>query len=129
MGGERSSTTRMRLAGKICCSCKSPLPSPHTPGEKHCVRCQPHNVALRRVYMYFMLRDGWHCQFLEADLKTPLPKRLTFTHRQKIIELAERGGCNMNLEGRQALNHGIENGRGGIWLLLKDEQYRQLKNV
>ena len=21
--------------------------------------------------------DGWHCQFLEADLKTPLPKELT----------------------------------------------------
>jgi hypothetical protein len=26
-----------------------------------------------RVYMSFMDRKGWHCQFLEADLKTPLP--------------------------------------------------------
>jgi hypothetical protein len=33
----------------------------------------------------------------------------------------------MNLEGRQALDHGIEKGRGGIWLLLTDEQYGKLK--
>jgi hypothetical protein len=25
-----------------------------------------------RVYMFFMDRYGWQCQFLEADLKTPL---------------------------------------------------------
>ena len=74
MGGERSSTTRMRLAGKICCSCKSSLSPPHSPGEKYCARCQS-QIGCRRVYMYFMLRDGWHCQFLEADLKTPLPKK------------------------------------------------------
>jgi len=117
----------MRLSGKICCSCKSPLPSPHSPGEKYCQRCQPKNGPLHRVYMYFMLREGWHCQFLEADLKTPLPKKLTFTHPQKIFELADRGGYSMNLEGRQALDHGIENGRGGIWLLLTEEQYRILK--
>jgi len=77
--------------------------------------------------MYFMLGDGWHCQFLEADLNTALPKRLTFTNPQKIIELAERGGYTMTLEGRQALEHGIENGRGGIWLLLSQEQYQKLK--
>jgi hypothetical protein len=77
--------------------------------------------------MYFMLRDGWHCQFLEADLKTPLPKRLNLSSPQKVIETAERGGYNMNLEGRQALDHGIENGRGGVWLLLTEEQYQKLK--
>jgi len=27
--------------------------------------------------MHFMLREGWYCQFLEEDLKTPLPKKLT----------------------------------------------------
>ena len=27
-----------------------------------------------RVYMVFQDRHGWHCQFLEADLKTPLPR-------------------------------------------------------
>jgi hypothetical protein len=24
--------------------------------------------------MSFMLREGWHCQFLEEDLKTSLPR-------------------------------------------------------
>jgi hypothetical protein len=28
--------------------------------------------------MYFMLRDGWYCQFLEADLKTALLRTFTF---------------------------------------------------
>lgn len=96
MGGERSSTTRMRLAGKICCSCKSPLPSPHSPGEKYCTRCQPGNGGPHRVYMYFMRKDGWHCQFLEVDLKTPLSKKLTFEHPKEIIELAERGGYSLH---------------------------------
>jgi hypothetical protein len=59
--------------------------------------------------------------------KTPLPKKLTFEHPQKIIELAERGGYSMHLEERQSLGHKIENGRGGIWLLLTEEQYAKLK--
>jgi hypothetical protein len=45
-----------------------------------------------RVYMSFMDRHGWQCQFLEDDLKTPLPKRLRFTSHDKIIELVEHGG-------------------------------------
>jgi hypothetical protein len=76
--------------------------------------------------MSFMLRDGWHCQFLEQDLKTPLPKRLRFSNKEKLREIAERGGCNMNLEARQSLDHGIEIGRGGIWLELSEEQYQKL---
>jgi hypothetical protein len=46
--------------------------------------------------MYFMRKDGWHCQFLEADLKTPLLKKLTFEHLKEIIELAERGGYSLH---------------------------------
>jgi hypothetical protein len=76
--------------------------------------------------MSFMLKDGWHCQFLEQDLKTPLPKRLRFNNQEKLREIAERGGCNMNLEARQSLDHGIEIGRGGIWLELSEEQYQKL---
>ena len=78
--------------------------------------------------MYYMLRDGWHCQFLEADLKTPLPRKLSFTNPERIIETAERGGYPMNHEGRHALENSIEKGRGGIWLLLTEEQYEKLKN-
>lgn len=39
MGGERSSTTRMRESGRICCSCKVTLDSPPANhGERYCKR-------------------------------------------------------------------------------------------
>lgn len=78
--------------------------------------------------MSFMHREGWYCQFLEEDLKTPLPRKITIQNPLKLIEMGERGGYGLNLEGRQALDHAIENGRGGIWLELTEEQYRKLKN-
>ena len=31
------------------------------------------------VYMSFFFRHGWQVQFQEADLRTPLAKKLTFT--------------------------------------------------
>jgi hypothetical protein len=76
--------------------------------------------------MSYMLKEGWYCQFLEQDLKTPLGKKLHFKNHERIREIAERGGCNMNLEARQSLDHGIEIGRGGVWLELSEEQYRKL---
>jgi hypothetical protein len=87
--------------------------------------CQP--AKLHRVYMTFMLRGSWHCQFLQEDVKTPLPRKLNFCSPEKLFELAERGGCVMNLEERQAIEHGIETGRGGFWLQLTEEQYGKLK--
>jgi hypothetical protein len=33
-------------------------------------------------------RKGWQVQFLEPDLKTPLPKTFTFSDPEKIRELA-----------------------------------------
>jgi hypothetical protein len=79
-----------------------------------------------RIYASFQCRNGWHVQFLESDLKTSLPKRLTFGHESKIIELAQRGNADLSLEGRAAIQHGITTGRGGFFLLLSDEQYRRL---
>lgn len=123
MGGERASTVRMRHAGKICAICSSPLPAPHTPGEQRCAKCG----ANHKVYMSFMLRKGWHCQFLEADLQTALPKKLSLTDQDRIFELAKRGGADINLETEQAIRHAISIGRGGVWLNLNDEQYRRLR--
>jgi hypothetical protein len=77
--------------------------------------------------MSFMLADGWYCQFLEEDLKTPLPRKLTLADPAKVVEMAERGGYSMHLEGRQALDRAIEVGRGGVWLELTEEQYAKLK--
>jgi hypothetical protein len=41
--------------------------------------------------MTFFQRQGWQVQFLEADLRTPLPGKLTFTDAKKIRELAKKG--------------------------------------
>jgi hypothetical protein len=117
----------MRLAGKICGICKAYLPEPVTQGEKYCAHCLADRRPSHRVYMNYMVRESWHCSFLEEDLKTSLPKKLTFQSHAKIFELAERGGCALNLEARQAIEHGIEIGRGGIWLQLTEEQYQKLK--
>jgi hypothetical protein len=77
--------------------------------------------------MFFFERRGWACQFLEADLKTPLPRKLNLKDATKVVELARRGGALMNLEARQAIDHAIANGRGGVWLELTAEQYEKLK--
>jgi hypothetical protein len=78
--------------------------------------------------MHFTLRDGWYCQFLGADLKTPLPKKLRFHDVVKASELIERGGGFKNLESRSAFTHAVEIGRGGDYLeLTEEEQYAALK--
>ena len=112
MGGERASTTSMRLAGKICCNCKVSAPPPHTPRAHFRARCAASRTPRRRVYMSFMHREGWHCQFLEEDLKTSLPRKVTVDSPARLIEMAKRGGSDIKLETRQALDHGIEIGRG-----------------
>jgi hypothetical protein len=80
-----------------------------------------------RVYLSFQDRLGWQCQFLEADLKTPLPKCLHFTSPDKIIELVERGGGFPDQESRLTLDQDISKGRGGVFLSLTEEQYEKLK--
>jgi hypothetical protein len=70
---------------------------------------------------------GWQVQFLEADLKTPLPQKLTFTDPEKIRELAGRGGAWRDSDSRQVLEHAIETGRGGVYLRLTADQYSRLR--
>jgi hypothetical protein len=77
--------------------------------------------------MSYIHRDGWLCQFLEEDLKTLLPKRVSVKSEEQLREMAKRGGANMNLESLQAMDHGISIGRGGVWLELTEEQYQKLK--
>jgi hypothetical protein len=80
-----------------------------------------------RVYASFQRRDGWQVSFLESDLKTSLRKHLTFASEQKIVELAERESAESNLESRAVIQHGIETGRGGLWLNLNEQQYNRLR--
>lgn len=68
-----------------------------------------------RVYMSFQVRQGWHYQFLEPDLKTSLPRGLHFNSADKVVELAERGGGISDQESRLMLNRAIDTGRGGVY--------------
>jgi hypothetical protein len=77
--------------------------------------------------MYFMQRQGWYCQFLEADLKTSLPLKLNLDCPEKLIEMVKRGGGLPNREADQMLRYGIGMGRGGVWLSITEEQYQTLK--
>ncbi len=49
--------------------------------------------------------SGWSVHFIEADSKIPLRRCLNFASAEKVIEMAERGGAVLNVEGRQALEH------------------------
>jgi hypothetical protein len=77
--------------------------------------------------MSFMQSKGWYCQFLEEDLKTCLPRTFTFATSDKVVEFAQKGGALKDLASKQALEHGIETGRGGVFLNLTVEQYDKLK--
>lgn len=81
-----------------------------------------------RVYVSFMHRDGWHCSFLESDLKTSLKLKLRFTDPQKLYELADRSLHQMNLEERQGIGHGINIGRDGFYIEVSDEQYQVIRS-
>lgn len=84
--------------------------------------------ANHTVYLHFTSGpNGWQCKFLEADLKTSLPRTFTFANADKIKELARRGEAWGTLENRQALEHAIEMGRGGLYLKLTPEQYVKLR--
>ena len=83
---------------------------------------------MHKVYCFFMLNNGWDVQFLEPDLKTPLPRRLTFSTPEKVRELHKRFGMDRTLENGQILEYAINMGRGSIWLMLDDDQYRTLKS-
>jgi hypothetical protein len=82
-----------------------------------------------RVYMSFFFKSGWQVQFLEADLKTALPRKLTFSDPEKIRELAKRGEAWATSEARQMLELAIEQGRGGLYLKLTAEQYSKLRQT
>jgi len=74
----------------------------------------PREDDRHRVYMSFQCRNGWQCQFLEADLKTSLPRKLHFTFADKVIELVERGGGLSDQESRLMLDQAIATGRDGV---------------
>jgi hypothetical protein len=112
----------MRLAGEICCNCKVCLPGPHTPGEKWCERFKP---PLKMVYMSFERMVGWRVVFFDSTTQQRL-RVMNFQDEDKVVELAKRSGALANLEAKQAIEKGISNGKGGVFLKLSPEQYAKL---
>jgi hypothetical protein len=75
---------------------------------------------------YQQMRAGWRVSFLEQDLKTSLPRTFLFPDQQKVIEMAKRDGDDFTLAGRQPIEQGHQNGRGGVWLYLHEEQWKRI---
>jgi hypothetical protein len=92
-----------------------PPHQPHEPHEHHC------------VYMSFFLLEGWQVQFLDPDLKTSLPLKLTLADPETIRELARQGSARGTSDAMRMLEHAIHMGRGGVHLRLNDAQYRTLR--
>ena len=72
----------------------------------------------------FMFRKGWHCQFLEKDMKRLLPRTLTFADDCKIWEMAKRGGFTLNIAGRQELEAALPKEQGASGWTLRQSNMR-----
>jgi hypothetical protein len=81
---------------------------------------------LRRIHMSFVLRERWHCTFMEEDLRTQAAPPRTFTNPDNIVEMIGRGNRLRDLASKQAVKHAIITGRGNVDLLLAPEQYDRL---
>jgi hypothetical protein len=112
MGGERGSTSRMRMAGKICCFCHSILAPPYPGEERACSRCEDLKTA-RPLYMRFERCLGWRVTFRDLGDPSREFRQITFADSDKIEALIARTPTQMILEVRQALEHGIRAGVGG----------------
>jgi hypothetical protein len=62
-----------------------------------------------------------------AHVTPPRPRPLCLKSPDKVLELVERGGGFKDVAERQAFDHGIAVGRGGVYLSLTGEQYAALK--
>jgi hypothetical protein len=76
--------------------------------------------------MSFTLRDGWHCTFMEADLRTSAAPARIFSSTDNMVEMIRRGNGFRDLASRQAVEHAIQAGRGNVDLLLTEDQYNKL---
>jgi hypothetical protein len=84
---------------------------------------------VRIAYMCFQWRDGWNVWFLEANLRTALPRRLRFTSHQKIELIHKRFGLNREPKDIDAVFYGINHRRGGFFIALTDRLYERLATV
>jgi hypothetical protein len=85
-------------------------------------------MDLHRILLQFQhYQEFWRVSFLEADCKTNLPLKINFSSPDKIREMYRRHAKARMLEDEQAVEHGIEIGRGGFWLEVNEDQYQILQ--
>jgi hypothetical protein len=78
------------------------------------------------VFLSFKYVQGWFCEFLEEESRTPLPRTVLLRDEQKLFEMLKRGGFTLNISGRQEIEVAIRKKSGGVWLDLTREQYTNL---
>jgi hypothetical protein len=96
-------------------------------GNQPVIRTVQFRIAVRPGRCRGCLPSSWQGQFIEFDLKTTLPPKLTFSDPEKIRELARRGEAWGDSESRQMLEDAIDVGRGEVYLRLTPEQYRKVR--
>lgn len=132
MGGERAATVRQRLAGKICAICKLGLQPDPTGrrGERLCSKCSSQRTY--RVYFSFFVRGNgaskgeWVIQFSPPSLDRALGRIRVVRSEQTIRDIIARTPTSLTLADRQALDHALACGRGGIFLHITSDQYAKL---
>jgi len=119
----------LRHRGKLCVSCDAELPPPHSVGYRQCIACQPGDA--HAVYMAFRYVIGdriWRCRLLDEGEQGKLLKELTFTHPDKLREMARRGKAMTFKTAERRVNHAIAACSGaGLWLQLTPDQYLKLR--
>ena len=117
MGGERASTARQRLAGKICCNCKVPLTPNGRVGERYCDACGPHHAVVMRFEFF---GSDWIVNFTMGG--RPITRTRVLRHDVSILTLVKRGNGNL-----AAAEEALQIGKGVLPLTLTDTQLRKLK--
>jgi hypothetical protein len=70
---------------------KASLALANTPDERLCSKGRGASRVHRR-YMFFTVRNGWPCQFMEEDLKMHLSNACPCATPAKIYQIARRVG-------------------------------------
>jgi hypothetical protein len=84
---------------------------------------------LKIVYASFEQKEAtWEVIMYDSGTQRQI-RRLRFEDSNKLIEMARRGQALGNLEAKQALDYGIDHGKGGMFLKLTGEQYEALKRI
>jgi hypothetical protein len=76
--------------------------------------------------MAFERTHSWRVVFFDNNTQRRL-RVMNFQDQEKLVELARRGGALSNLEAKQAIERGISNGKGGVFLKLSPAQYAKLE--